>query len=123
MRFDRIGSLFPDPETGKTTVGPLVSPFGFNRPDPPYFFGPFKTNRERYLAHIDLVLELVGAGVHMREDPVFGYLAHLFMRDLVCELEELGRVETEFYIKHADDKADQCLTIEDEITAVVDWEW
>ena len=124
LRFDRIGSLSPDiSATDGARVGPLISHFGFNRPEPPYFLGPFRTNRERYLAHIDLVLKLTESGVHMQDDPVYAYLAHLYMRDMVLGIEELAKEETEFYVKHADDKADQCLAIDDEITAVVDWEW
>lgn len=124
LPFNRIGSLAPsNSDASSPHVGPLISHFGFNRPEPPYFFGPFKTNRERYLTHIDLVLELIEAGVHMQDDPVYAYLAHLHLRDVVVDLEELAQEETEFYVKHADDKADQCLAVDDEITAVIDWEW
>ena len=58
-----IGSLFPSgSDDHSPKLGPLVTHFCFNRPESPHFLGPFKTNRERYLTHVDLILEMIAAG-------------------------------------------------------------
>lgn len=54
LPFRGIGSLYP----GKT-IGPLISGVYFGKPQPPYFFGPFKTNRDRYITHIKFNLDLI----------------------------------------------------------------
>ena len=124
LTFDAIGSLYPDPlDNTRSVVGPLISHDDFNLPESPYFLGPFKTNRERYLAHIDLTLDLTARGVIRQFHPLLTYLGHLYIRDLVCEVEEFGIEETEFYVRHADFKADQCVAVDNSLVGVFDWEW
>lgn len=96
--------------------------------EPPHFFGPFKTNHERYLTLIDGVL-----GCHSASrDEVPGdraegsremYDTHLWLREVISDLQEL-RVEEPTYIKHADDKGDQILVdAQHNVVGIIDWEW
>nr|XP_031859378.1 uncharacterized protein CI109_005219 [Kwoniella shandongensis]KAA5526450.1 hypothetical protein CI109_005219 [Kwoniella shandongensis] len=120
-----IGSLMPGVEKRSSPqVGPLIQGSLLMTPDPPYFLGPFKTNKERYLAKIDAVLNCIHQGCIVLVDPVGCFLAHLEMRDLVETNEQMSREETEFFVKHADDKNDQYMLAEDgHIVGVLDWEW
>jgi hypothetical protein len=128
VHFPAIGSLSLNKEVNglqTIVVGPLVST-SFCTKDPPYFFGPFRTTRERYLKQVDDILAAIERGDLFAEDsPVTVYLAHLELRDLVQQDKEMGRPDEEeqFYIKHADDKGDQIMIDnEGHITGIIDWE-
>lgn len=125
LKVQGIGSLWPnEAQSDPPQLGPLIQGSFLMTPDPPYFLGPFKTNKERYLTKIDLAMDYIRQGCSLRADPVGYLLAHLEMRDLVEGNEEMGREETEFFIKHADDKNDQYMLTEDgHIVGVLDWEW
>jgi hypothetical protein len=46
------------------------------------------------------------------------------MREIVLKNVRLGEVKTEFFLKHADNRERNFLvTAEDEISALLDWEW
>ncbi|WVQ81588.1 hypothetical protein IAT38_003712 [Cryptococcus sp. DSM 104549] len=119
-----IGSIYPG-DDGGYTLGPLISFNSLMKPRPPYFFGPFRTQRERYCAAIDCAIDVVSRGlVHMVTKARDVCLWLLEVKELVEGCEELGREETEFYIKHADDAFRQYLADEEgHITGVLDWEW
>jgi len=72
VSFSAIGILHSDPKGGAATVGPMITWNGFGRPEPPWFLGPFKTNRERFLENIHVNMELIE-----EHDPVAAYLAQL----------------------------------------------
>ena len=115
--FRGVGSLDQDGE-----VVPWIKT-SFCRMEPPFFCGPFKTVRERYLAFIDHILKEIEAGSELEEEAMPAYLAHLDIEEVVLHDEEMGREEVT-YLKHADDKGDQIMVDEDgHITAVIDWEW
>lgn len=120
--FSGIGSLYPSSNGIGITLGPMISN-SFGKTEPPWFYGPFTTNRERYLTHIRVNLDLIENHDLFDEDPVTAYLVQLEARSMVESCEELAREETEFFIKHADDKADQFLTKENRINSIIDWEW
>jgi len=85
--------------------------------------GPFKTNRDHYLAKIDHVLALIRDGLAHRTDPVFAYLAHSEARALVDQDAHMAREEPT-YIMHQDLRPPNMLFDQDRhITAVIDWEW
>lgn len=123
--FDQgIGSVYPSIDgLDRSIIGPFISVNGFGKVDPPYFCGPFKTNRERYLEHIRIKMDLIENHDLSEDDPVTAYLAQLEARFLVEGSKELSRREYRFYIKHADDKGDQFLTEDNRIKSVIDWEW
>ncbi|RXK35575.1 hypothetical protein M231_07160 [Tremella mesenterica] len=102
------------------STGPLLT---FSGPEAPFLFGPFKTNRDRYLAEIDLILKLTRAGYLFCYGPLDQYLKHLHARSVVEQCEELGREELDFFIKHPDTHGKQLLMIDGHIEAVLDWEW
>ncbi|KAK8865629.1 hypothetical protein IAR55_000774 [Kwoniella newhampshirensis] len=120
-----IGSLMPGQDPNGTPVlGPLVQGSLMMTPEPPYFCGPFMTNKERYLVHVDLALKYIHQQCILLRYPVATFLAYLEMRELIEENEEMGREETEFFIKHADDKNDQYMLRDDgHLVGVLDWEW
>lgn len=125
ITFDSIGSLHPSSNGEGSHVGPLLTFNAFNRSKPPYFFGPFKTNGARYVAHLDVLLSLIENGSLFGEDPTTAFLVYLWTMKLVVEGNESLAIEhTQHYIKHADDKGDQFLADEDDyIVALIDWEW
>jgi hypothetical protein len=59
MSYPSIGSLHPECSGDVAEVGPFVSLEHFIRPTAPYFLGSFQSNAARYLAHIDLLLDLI----------------------------------------------------------------
>ena len=122
--FTAIGSLYPgEGKASGPRVGPLVCASFFSKGESPFFFGPFKTNRERYLAHINFTLDNILDDQLFDEDPLTALLIHLEAKSLVEQSEELGREEHEFYVKHGDDKGDQFLVDENVNNLVfVDWE-
>lgn len=77
-----------------------------------------------YVSKVDQFLHHILAGEFFSSEAVHGYLTHLAIRDLIMGDEEMSREETEFFIKHADDKGDEILVDEEwHITGIVDWEW
>lgn len=126
-----IGCLYPadtgteaDTPNSKVIVGPLVGQLYFSNPSPPLYFGPFKTNQERYLAHINSIMERIEAGEFYQTDPVSAYLVYLELKTLIKGSQVLSKVEENHYLKHPDMKSNQML-FDDEmgLKGVVDWEW
>ncbi|WWD05435.1 hypothetical protein V865_003512 [Kwoniella europaea PYCC6329] len=131
LSFDAIGSLYPassnfTPEHGDhpVIVGPLLS-LHLRFDEPPHFIGPFKSNKERYLWSIDLVLRKVIEGVFHPEAARYVYLAHLELKDMVNRFDKWDTFEDgKFYFKHGDDKGDHIMVDENgHITGILDWEW
>ncbi|WVQ77754.1 hypothetical protein IAR50_007444 [Cryptococcus sp. DSM 104548] len=54
LEVQGIGWLYPSPTSScGYTLGPITSMGTFMLPEPPYFLGPSRTLRDRYLAHIN----------------------------------------------------------------------
>lgn len=124
--FDKSGGIVDKPNTGHREVGPfLEGPDNvFVNPLPPHGVGPFASAKERYLAHIDHILENTPTCFFVRQERLFGYLWHLVLRELVAGCEELEAGDGKFYVKHADDSHWQhLLDDQDHIVATLDWEW
>lgn len=123
MTFDKVGSLYPSPGGGTTTVGPYISlDFKTKTDIPPYYFGPFKSSVQRYLAQINHVLAGIEAGEMFTDDPVNTYIVHLWLKDAIEASEELDKDE-EIMVKHADDKGDQIMVDSNgDLACVLDWE-
>nr|XP_031859383.1 uncharacterized protein CI109_005224 [Kwoniella shandongensis]KAA5526455.1 hypothetical protein CI109_005224 [Kwoniella shandongensis] len=123
VSFPSFGSLIKTP-TGETVAGPLISTTFCNPHREPYFPGPFRSAKARWLGCIDHVLNEIEEGKAFQMDPVRNYLAHLEIRETVMECERFGDKQEECYIKHADDKGDQILVdAEGNITGIIDWDW
>jgi hypothetical protein len=121
LRFPLSGSLFPS-EDG-VHVGAWVNT-SFCQAQPPFFFGPFKSDKDRYLAWIDAAIQAIQQGQCLVETCLSAYLVHLKLRELVKSSAILSEESGEFYIKHADDKGDHIMVDgQGHITAVIDWEW
>jgi hypothetical protein len=120
LSYDSIGSL--DLDGNKIKVGPMVELYGVSSTTAPYFPGPFKSMRDRYVAQIDRVLSATRKGLMGQNRPLLVYLAHLVARDLVMNDPEMGKEEGEFYIRQPDALAGQFLVKDGSITAVLDWE-
>jgi hypothetical protein len=123
LTFNAIGSLTRNNPSNQLLIGPLCTYRGFNLTHAPHFLGPFKSNKERYLSHCDVLLDAIGRDGCFEDDAEVACLVLLWVKELVMGCEEFARVDNEFYIKHADDKGDQFLTVDDRIQAVIDWEW
>jgi hypothetical protein len=123
LPFSAVGSLYPS-DTGDVQVGPLVD-LQYCSSQPPRFFGPFKTAKQRFLAIIDDVLQVIEDGLIPGADGVLLYLTQLEVRDLALASKRLeGDDDGGYYIKHADDKGDNVLRDgEGNIVGVIDWEW
>nr|XP_019050676.1 hypothetical protein I302_01115 [Kwoniella bestiolae CBS 10118]OCF29606.1 hypothetical protein I302_01115 [Kwoniella bestiolae CBS 10118] len=121
----RIGCLFPSSEGDeKVEVDPWVGGMTFMKPHPPYFLGPFKTQKERYLAHIDATLEYISKGALYKEKIIDDYLWHLELRELVEASKVLDKEIKEVFVKHADEREDHLMVDEERnVVAVLDWEW
>ncbi|ODN74238.1 hypothetical protein L198_08259 [Cryptococcus wingfieldii CBS 7118] len=119
-----IGSLYPSDNSCGYTLGPITSMGTFMRPEPPYFLGPFKTLRDRYIAHIEQVLFHIRKLSFFNIAPIRSYVWLLELQDMIKECEVLGREEDDFYIRHADDWFRQTMRdSEGHLTGCLDWEW
>jgi hypothetical protein len=121
--FTSIGSPTMGPD-GKVIVGPIIDRFPMFTSEP-YYAGPFKTPRERYVDHFQRRMDYILAGVWCeKKAKVQLYLQCLEVKTLVEECEELSNASGPYYIKHGEPKGDQIL-VDDEgnITGTIDWEW
>jgi hypothetical protein len=104
-------------------MGPWIDLHGIGNATEPYFPGPCKSMRDRYITHIDQVLDATRKGFMGRGRPLLTYLAHLVAKDLVMGCDELAKEDDKFYIRQPDARGDQYLTTKDGgLTAVLDWE-
>lgn len=120
LSYDSMGSLDLDGDTIK--IGPMIDQYGGSNVTAPYFPGPFKSMRDRYIAHIDRVLSATRKGLMGKKRPLLVYLAHLVARDLVMNDAEMAKEDEKFYIRQPDALAGQFLVQDGGITAVLDWE-
>ena len=120
LSYDSMGSLDLDGDAIK--IGPMIDLYGGSNVTAPYFPGPFKSMRDRYIAHIDRVLSATRKGLMGRKRPLLVYLAHLVARDLVMNDAEMAKEDEKFYIRQPDALAGQFLVQDGGITAVLDWE-
>ncbi|ODN94703.1 hypothetical protein L198_04844 [Cryptococcus wingfieldii CBS 7118] len=119
-----IGSLYPSGDADY--VLPISRRGSFMRPEAPYFFGPFRTLRDQYLAHIQQLIEytLDIGYIAVLRSPIHCILLLLELRDLVKDCELLAKEEDEFLIHHGDLNIGQCLKNEKGgIASVLDWDW
>lgn len=125
LTFPAIGSFCLCRNSSEETVvvGPMMNT-DFLLRSPPYFLGPFKTARSRYLCQIDHVLNAIVSGSQYTDNPVSGYLYHLQIREWVSSDPSLATEDAEFFVRHADDKGDHILVNDQgQVTGIVDWEW
>ncbi|OCF56702.1 hypothetical protein L486_05556 [Kwoniella mangroviensis CBS 10435] len=127
LPFTRIGCLcYEHVDNGDrpVKVGPIVCRGTFMKTQSPYFFGPFSTNKERYLANIDATLNYDRHYAPKTLRTLDRYLWHLELRELVNACNVLKEEPKEVYIKHDDEKGDHFLVDEEEkVTGIIDWEW
>ena len=123
IKFTSSGSLYPSGDAGQAVIGPAINSI-VGIPDPPYFHGPFKTAREKWLTSIDHQLDLIlNHGQHGKDGP-FCYLTYLDLKDIIEQCDELKRENSEFYIHNIDAKGQQFMVREDgDISSWLDWEW
>ncbi|WWC68352.1 uncharacterized protein I206_102277 [Kwoniella pini CBS 10737] len=123
---DVIGSLtYPDFDlSASPIVGPFVTLNTLHDLEAPYFVGPFRSNQERYTAHVNLALQYIAEGRICTRSPLDAYLWHLQLRELVATCPELAEPIVHGYIKHPDAKGDHILVDEiGKLIAVIDWQW
>ncbi|WWC60587.1 uncharacterized protein I303_103161 [Kwoniella dejecticola CBS 10117] len=121
LPYTQIGCLQPTLDGMK--VGPIITRGTFQIPDPPYLLGPFNTQKERYLAHIDTTLNYISRGAVSRRDPIDSYLWHLELRELVDNCNILDKPIEKVYLKHDDEKGDHFLWEDGKVVGIIDWEW
>ncbi|WWC96661.1 hypothetical protein V866_003533 [Kwoniella sp. B9012] len=128
LEHTEIGSLFTSPNDESSAkdvrVGPIIGTLTFMQPSPPYFFGPFRTNKERYLAHIDATLGYISKGALYKDNLIDDYPWHLELRESVNGCKELDKQTDKVYVKHADERGDHLMVNEEgKIISILDWEW
>ncbi|WWC88159.1 uncharacterized protein L201_003064 [Kwoniella dendrophila CBS 6074] len=136
LPYKQIGSIYPSKvktthSKGKkiddTEIGPFIARGSFMNPSPPYLLGPFTTQKERYLAHIDTTLRYISIEALYEEGVENGideYLWHLELRELVSASKRLEKIPQRLYIKHADEKGDHLMMNDkQDVIGVLDWQW
>nr|XP_018264475.1 uncharacterized protein I303_02642 [Kwoniella dejecticola CBS 10117]OBR86633.1 hypothetical protein I303_02642 [Kwoniella dejecticola CBS 10117] len=123
VSFRQVGS--PEfAENGKDIgIGPLIERHpAFNIP--PYYQGPFRTSRDRWIATINSRISLILSRTYCNpKHEVVWYLVYLEAKRLIEGCEEM-RGTGPFYIKHDDDRFDHIRANEDgTLTGILDWEW
>jgi hypothetical protein len=123
VSFDAVGSLHFDPDVPKKiVVGPVmdtVPQLGRT----PFFRGPYKTAKERYVDFFDTALKQIIAGTRaLAKHNVDDYLIAMEIRSLVSQCKELE--DGPWYMKHGEDKGDHFMLREDgSVSGVIDWDW
>ncbi|WRT65963.1 uncharacterized protein IL334_002914 [Kwoniella shivajii] len=127
LPYREIGCIYmneADDQGLSSRTGPIVRRGCFMKPEPPYFFGPFSTNKERYLTHIDAALHYISINALQETQPIDEYLWHLEIRELVEASKVLSEKPDQLFIKHDDEKGDHLMVDDDgNIVGVIDWQW
>lgn len=123
VTFDAIGSPAFD-DSGAVITGPTIDFFTFN-PSPPFFLGPFKSMRDRYIHDFDARMQLILDGRWCEpRGEIQAYLQMLEAKTLVEGCAELAGGEGPFYIRNGETKCDNILHNEDgTVSGVIDWDW
>lgn len=121
VTFDMAGSPCMDLERN-ITVGPVIDRF-IQRGTAPFYLGPFRTAKERYVAFFDNALQQIRDGTRtLPQHTLVDYLTAIELKSLVMGCSELD--QGPWYIKHGEDKGDHIMVHEEGVvTAVLDWEW
>lgn len=109
-------------DAGNIVIGNMLGPSYPDMPNYPYFAGPFKAQRERWLNKLDCLLNHAKMGWLVNDQPLVVYLALLHTRALVETNESFAKQETEFYVKHPDSHGGNIMAEGSRITALIDWE-
>lgn len=122
LSFDSVGSLAFDSETGNVVVGPIIDRVSLSN-TAPYFLGPFKTAKDRYMTYFSTMMEQIHDRRRSRPgDELKDYLIALELKTLVEGCAELK--EGPWYLKHAEDRGDLFHFLEDgTLSGVLDWDW
>lgn len=121
LTFESVGSVYEDPKGG-FEIGPIISMIPTSG-SPPYFIGPFKSAKDRYVALFTSYMDQILDGARSVESDVLrDYLVALEMKNLVAGCREMQ--EGPFYLQHPDEHGDQVLFDEHgAVTGVIDWDW
>ncbi|WWC60079.1 uncharacterized protein I303_102642 [Kwoniella dejecticola CBS 10117] len=127
VTFDKVGSPISvshsSPPAQEIAVGPLVG----RHPAytiPPYYQGPFRTAKDRWLSTIDNKVSLILSHEYCKpKDQIVWYLLLAETRSLVEQCREMNDTGP-FYIRHDDDRFDHIKASADgEVAGIIDWEW
>lgn len=122
--FPAIGCIeHPD----SLQVGPLVHARTATRDESGGIHqqGPFNSALDMYLSFAKHQLESILNEEIYVDEPVIPFLVYRYLIDILPTiLLEDTESETQFFVKHVDDKGDHIL-VDDElnITGIIDWEW
>lgn len=104
------------------TVGPLLEK-QIHRLNPPHLDKIFQCDRDKYLAMIDEHLKLFREGQSPVKKPLWAYLAHLEVREMIASDERMAN-SGECYLHHTDDSFRNIMSDDaGHLTGVIDWEW
>ena len=123
VHFDSVGSLYFDSGCpGKIIVGPVID-MSLQEGKPPFYRGPYKTAKARYVDFFDNAMEKILAGTRsLAEHDVDDYLTALEVKAPVMSCPELDKGP--WYMKHGEDKGDHILIREHgTVSGVIDWDW
>lgn len=120
--YEAIGSPDLD-EAGNIVIGNLLDGGWPDVPNYPYFAGPFKSQRDRWLNRLDCLISHTKKGWTLHDQPLVVYLGLKHARALVVNCEEFWNAPDDFYIRHADTHGGNVMAEAGEITALIDWEW
>jgi hypothetical protein len=119
--YEAMGSPDLD-DAGNIVIGNLLQGVFPDMPVYPYFAGPFRSQRERWLNRIDRLISHTKMGWTVNDQPLVVYLGLQHARSLVAAHESFSKEETKFYIKHPDSHGGNVMAKGTRITGLIDWE-
>ena len=120
--FHDLGSL---DSPGQSNVGPFAhESLTDSLQSPMCTIGPFHSMEEYEVSSLRLLIDRIVQEEAYTEKAVDAYIVHRFLLDLVPLVVSPSCNDSDFYLKHADDKGDHILVDENfNITGIIDWDW
>ncbi|KAI9856373.1 MAG: hypothetical protein M1813_009124 [Trichoglossum hirsutum] len=121
--FEAMGSLDSSRrETIRFDVRGLAHHSTFRTGQGP--LGPFSSSQEGFRAILQTYLTMLASGEIGIDRPADIYLAHRFRLDILANHWEDIPSDSQFFLKHPDDKGDHILVNDSfDIVGIIDWEW
>nr|XP_019050146.1 hypothetical protein I302_00567 [Kwoniella bestiolae CBS 10118]OCF29076.1 hypothetical protein I302_00567 [Kwoniella bestiolae CBS 10118] len=124
LQFDKVGSPWFGQDENDVIVGPLITRHPIFT-IPPYYRGPFRTAKEKWLAILNNKISLILSRNYCNPDrELQEYFMLMEAKRLVGNCKEMENAGP-FHIKHDDDRFDHIRANETdgEFTGIIDWEW
>ncbi|TQN66450.1 hypothetical protein CSHISOI_09052, partial [Colletotrichum shisoi] len=122
--FDFMGSLTASPQDSTQFEVQGLAQHATYQLEARHALGPFSSPADGSAAIIRAYLAMIASGEIVASRPADAYLTHYFRLDIINQLWTDATTESQFFLKHPDDKGDHILINDNfDIVGIIDWEW